>query len=236
MTADYSPFDAIDELREGRRREEQQRDEEKRREEEWKRTWTAVFLEADVPAFLNLGKILREYECGFWLDYIEVCWARQQYVLELGLVPNGELSQTRHAYSVITIRLFKFAFLPDEESLANELDKIARHTMFNDLFAMIEEWRDCLESWLRPSSHRPTPFMSRKELAAALRDDKSFKGLRSRGSITTAIRDERIRANQECLPAKDGRTRYARFQHTEPEIHAAMLRHAVEFLKKKRKS
>lgn len=149
MTEPWNPHDAIERDRDRQRRDRERRQEENQREEQWRRAWGEACSTPDVVTFLQLGRVLRERRCGFWLDYHEIFLARMKHVLEQGLVPGKVLAKSSFGYQVIALCLFKASFFANESAVTNEVREAKRHDTFKGTCESIGELRESFELWMR---------------------------------------------------------------------------------------
>lgn len=220
-------YEMIDRDADQTRRRTQRRDEERRQRSEWDNAWQEVVCSPSVTVYLELGRQLNAGRYGLWL---EVCQARARSVLERNLQSGYAFLPAKHGFSCLAIRLLKFAFIGDADSIAAEMQRAREKSVMGHLCEITHDLREEAELW-SSSGYRPlTPYISRSELATALR--RRLKGLGNPSGINRAIHEGRLEIEIESRPAEDGKTRYARFRHRDPARHPEMLRLAVEQLKK----
>lgn len=223
------PWDVVDAARKDREERLAQKRAAEQREQEWRLAWVIDRAQDSVPQLLRIGAVLRDRQCGFWLDYLEISQARENFVVENGLRDDLVVLEEGYALFSVAITLLKLAFQDNETVLKEEVRRVELNAGFEEVYQSMAGIHDALGKWIH-GHVPPTPFMTRTELA----NSQNKKGFRTQSSITKKIDQGVIRIYAECDReyGRDGRSAYAIFYHTDQSDQLDLLRGVVSHLKK----
>jgi hypothetical protein len=221
------PYQLIREQNERSARRQAANDAAYQRHEAWTQAWIDTYVKLAADPLLALGQQLQAHSAGLWLDYFDLALARDLWVLESGLKPNFERNGG-YPYQVLAVMLLKAALLADRQRLETELARITSGTVYFGIINALQGLAEPLWNFCH-GSYPPTPFVSRSELAEALRRRVPTLGVKS--GVTYSIKTASLQIQEESQPATDGKTTYCLFQHKDPKMQRIILQSVVAWMR-----